>query len=122
VNIGRRAQISATHFPHCELLLEKLEAGFPSVEQAFGRHVHWGYLAGPLKQAIDLVGYFVGSDAEHDGYVNLLSIRTNAFVALPHIWAPIGAVARRLIPQRRMGRTEIRNTIRTALAAPTGPA
>ena len=47
MNVGRRARISATHFPYFDFILEKLEAGEPSVEQAFGRHVHWGHWPDP---------------------------------------------------------------------------
>ncbi len=73
-----------------------------------------------FKSAVDLVSYFVGSDAELDAYLRLMSVRANAFVALPDVWAAIRIVAARLVRQRGMGRAELRTAIREALASAIG--
>jgi hypothetical protein len=72
-----------------------------------------------FKNADDLVSYFVGSDAERDAYLHRMSVRANAFVALPDVWRAIGTVADRLIRERRLGRAELRRTIRVSLAGAT---
>ncbi|MEO0868370.1 MAG: class I SAM-dependent methyltransferase, partial [Cyanobacteria bacterium J06642_11] len=35
--------------PYFDILLEQLRLGNPTVRQAFGRHVHWGYWADPTQ-------------------------------------------------------------------------
>lgn len=38
--------------PYFDIILKQLEEGDPKIEQAFGRHVHWGYWSQP-KQALN---------------------------------------------------------------------
>lgn len=54
---------SALTLPYFDLILQQLEQGDAVFEQAFGRHVHWGYWANPEQAKYTAQDY--GTAAEH---------------------------------------------------------
>ncbi len=52
----------ASPLPYFRLIFEQLERGNSTVEEAFGRHVHWGYWPEPAKAQIDLKSFSDASE------------------------------------------------------------
>jgi hypothetical protein len=93
-------------------------AGEAAQRQFSQRSIRSWHGSSDRQHATNLVSRTVGSVEEQDAYMTLLWVRTKRFVALPHIWTAIVAVAERLVEQRRLGRTELRKIIRETLGSP----
>lgn len=64
--------------------------------------------SGDFGEAVSLVRYFISSSAEHQAYIDLLSIRARQLVNSRFIWPLISALAQRLLERKRMKGKEVR--------------